>query len=427
MLTNLLVYHTPLFYLIQSLWRDEAFSYFMAQPNILQIIKYTANDFNPPVYYTALHFWQMIVGKQDVFLRLLSFFAHLGTTYISWKFAKKFYSNRFALFVALFMFFNPMLLYYAFEIRMYAFYAFFTISSAYFFYTKQWRWYTTTAVLGLYTHSFFPLIICSYIIYLFIQKELSVKIFFRTILPCLFYLPWIPVIAIQFVHSKDSWIFPVDAQLVKSSLGNLFSGYEGTPGDKWTDTFHLSLIIILFLLLGLRNNKKLFSFFILPLVLPLGIILGYSFIGRPLYVNRYLIFVTVFEALAITLGIASIRTRLLRVSTATLWFALVIYINIWITPYHAKTDFKAAFAQINQQAKEDDYIFTRTPIAFLESVYYAAHTERVFVYNPEDKPVPNYIGAMLVFPDASRTSLPPAPSRTFLIDDDARYELRIKQ
>lgn len=418
---NFLLYHTPLFYLIQSLWRDEAFSFFMAKPDPIQIIINTANDFNPPLYYLLLHFWMVIAGHRDEALRLLSFAFHILTAYTSFKFSQKVFSRRFAYFVLLFTLFNPMLIYYAFEMRMYSLYALLTFASLYFLYFKNWKWYTLSVVLGLYTHSFFPLIIVSYAFYYWITKQLNKKKFLLILKPVLFYLPWLPIIVSQFFRSKNSWLFPVDLQLVKSVLGNLFTNYEGTPGGLWKYTFFLSLLIFYFFYLAFKRFQKKSLIFFIPIFIPLALILSYSSIKQPLYVNRYLIFVTIFEIMGISLGVWGIKNKLTRSVWAVLWLMLVIYINLYLPRYLKKTDFKATFSEINRISTRSDSVFANTPIGFLESAYYYNFPDKTYIFNPDNITIPNYVGATLVFPNASKTSFPPPPSRAFLIQDDASY------
>lgn len=426
-LANFIAYHTPIFYLIQSVWRDEAFSFFMAKPDILQVIVNTAHDFNPPFYYLLLHFWMKIVGLSDESLRLLSFFAHLGSVYIAYVFAEKAMSRKFAGFVAAFTFLNPMLLYYAFEMRMYSFYALFTFASLYFLYSQKWKQYTVATVLGLYTHSFFPLILASYVVYLWLIKQLSRKNLFSVLFPIIFYLPWLPVIIVQFINSKNSWLFPVDLQLVTSVLGNLFTNYEGTPGNLWGLHVVLSIVILVFVFIAFKHKKKESLLFITPVILPLTAILGYSIVKQPLFVNRYMIFVTVFEIMAISLGVWSIKNKMLHKAAVIFWLLLITLINLSVPPYHKKTDFKSTFAQINKMAGQTDFVYTRTPIGFLESAYYFQGKGKTFVYNPLGIAVPNYIGVNVVFPDISRSAFPPPASRTFLVADDASYNLVINK
>lgn len=431
---NFITYHTPIFYLIQSVWRDEAFSYFMAKPGILQVIINTAHDFNPPVYYLTLHFWMKIVGQSDIGLRFLSFIPHLGIVLFAYIFAEKVMTKKpasqagkFPWFVAAFTFLNPMLLYYAFEMRMYSIYALFTFASFYFFYFKNWKWYTIVTILGLYTHSFFPLILVSFAVYLWFIKQLNKKSLLLVFKPFIYYLPWLPILAIQFVNSKNSWLFPVDLQGVTSVLGNLFTNYEGTPGDYWGYTITLSIIILAYIIIGLKNRKKEVLLTTIPIFFPLLAVLGYSIIKRPLYVNRYMIFVTVFEVLTICLSIWSVKNKIFRTFSICFWLFLVIAIDIISPPYHKKTDFKSTFAEINKMAKKDDFVYAKTPIGFLESAYYYKQNGQVFVYNPQGITIPPYIGVTVVFPNISRSTLPAAPSKTFFVADDASFDLVINK
>jgi mannosyltransferase len=424
-LAYFLVYNTPLFYFIQSVWRDEAFSFFMAQPGIFQIIKNTATDFNPPLYYLLLHFWIWFAGNSDVKLRLLSFIFHLITVYFAYLLNRKIFSQKFAIFGALCMFLNPMLLYYAFELRMYSLFSMFTMISFYYFYCKKWNSYLISTIFGLYTHTFFIIVPVSYAIYYFVTKQLNIKKLINIFKPVIFFIPWIPVIVNQFLRSKNSWIFPVDFQLIRSVLGNLFTSYEGTPGNWWILTSILSLILIVLFLIGLKR-KRLVLMFLVPIFFPLFVILSYSVIIKPIFVNRYVIFITVFEILASTLGIWCIKNRKIRIMIGSFWIFSLIIMNISMAPFKKKTDFKTSFAEINSLSNNKDYIYAQTPIGFLESAYYYKYKDKVFVYNPNNIEIPNYIGVTVLFPKISKSAYP-ASSRTFLIHDDASYEMVINK
>src|SRR3989338_6210360 len=176
-LFNFLTFHTPLFYLIQSVWRDEAFSYFMAKPNLLKIIVTTAQDFNPPLYYLLLHLWMYLpagqagpAGHSDTALRLLSFIFHLAGSYYAYLIGRKMTDRKFSVFIFLFYLLNPMLVTYAFEMRMYSLYAFLATATLYYFLVKNWKAYTVSAILGLYTHSFFLMLLLSFGTYAYFLK-----------------------------------------------------------------------------------------------------------------------------------------------------------------------------------------------------------------------------------------------------------------
>src|SRR3989344_7033038 len=425
-LLNFLFYHTPLFYLIQSVWRDEAFSYFMAKPGIFKIIANTANDFNPPLYYLLLHFWTGPFDQSDIMLRALSFIFHVGGVYYAYLLGRSLTRKNISYFLPLFYFLNPMLIYYAFEMRMYSLYAFLSTAAIYYFYVKNWKKYIIAATLGLYSHSFFILIILTLTFYNFLNRKFR-KDIGKTLVPVLFFLPWMPILINQFIKSKESWLFSVDWQLIKSALGNLFTAYEGTPGHLWRYTFYLSIIIVYFMYLGLKNRKLKSEIFVLPAVLPLLVILTYSVLKRPIYINRYLIFISAFEVLAVFSGIISIKKSSLRNTAAILWLILIISFNFYITSFLKKTDFKSKFIEINKIAEKEDFVFARTPIGFLESVYYFKYPDKTFVYNPLNIHIPNYIGVNIIFPNVSRDSIPVYPSRVFMVNDDASYEIVQKQ
>lgn len=423
-LWEFLFFRTPFFYLIQSVWRDEAFSFFMAKPNIFQIVINTANDFNPPLYYLLLHFWILPFGQNEIYLRILSFIPHILGSYLAYKLIGKIASKKDSFFAGLFYFFNPMLLLYAFEMRMYSLYAFLATLAVYFFYLKMWKKYLIAVVFGLYSHSFFLMLPFSLTVLGIIKKQKFSELS-KTFKPVFFFIPWLGVLVWQFLRSKNSWLFPVDLQLIKSALGNLFSGYEGTPWYLWKYTAMLSLILLLFMLNGLKDKKLKADLFLFPVFFPLIFILTYSVLFRPLYVNRYLIFMTVFEIFAVTMGILVIKNKFLKNFSMAAWLLFVISFNFFIPRFHNKTDFKSTFGEINQKAIPSDFVYSRTPISFLEAVFYYRYPQQVFIFNPDNIQIPNYIGTNVVFPKAARSNFPLSPSKTFLLNDNASYELII--
>lgn len=154
---------TPLNYLVQSLWRDEAFSYLLAKKNILQIFNLSAQDFSPPFYPILLKFWMAIFGSSEVAMRSLSLVAFLLTYYFFYMFLTKVIKTNkvWTVIYSLLFLINPFLNYYAFEARGYSLFSFFTIASFYYLYTKKKTPYLVVTVLGLYTHYFMVLVVAA--------------------------------------------------------------------------------------------------------------------------------------------------------------------------------------------------------------------------------------------------------------------------
>jgi uncharacterized membrane protein len=200
---NFLFTNTPLAYLIQSLWRDEAFSYLLAKKNLLQILYLTAKDFNPPLYYLLLHFWMKVFGGSEIALRSLSLIFFWATVYIGFLFMTDIfkYSQKKAFFYLAFFLINPLLNYYAFEARMYSLFSFFAILSFYSLLTNQKKIYFWSTLLGLFTHYFMIGVFAAQLIIYLIFKKSKInnqKVFDFKILisPFILSLTWLLLVLI---------------------------------------------------------------------------------------------------------------------------------------------------------------------------------------------------------------------------------------
>ena len=143
---QILFTHTPLLYLTQSFWRDEACSVLAAKQSLSFIV--TKLGFEPPVYYWLLHFFVRLFGDGDIGARIFSFIAFVGVTIVVIEWAAVLYKRHWMSTVlpALF-FFNPMLLYYAFEVRAYAWYTLFSTLMLVSYMYRRWVWFTVFSIL----------------------------------------------------------------------------------------------------------------------------------------------------------------------------------------------------------------------------------------------------------------------------------------
>ncbi|KKR34156.1 MAG: hypothetical protein UU37_C0001G0033 [Candidatus Gottesmanbacteria bacterium GW2011_GWA2_41_12] len=419
--SNFLTAHTPLFYLLQPLWRDEAFSVFVANPkDITTVLSQISNDFNPPLYYLILHFVIRTFGEGEVILRLFSFIFHLGTSTLTYILFKKLFNKKTAVFAFIFTLLNPMLIYYGFELRMYSLYAFLAMASMVSFLLKKRGLFILTSVLGLYTHSFFLLVLAGQFFYYAIRRKINKRTLTPFVLIFLLYIPWISTLIRQFGEAKVNWIFPVDLQLVKSVLGNLFTGYEGTPWYLWKITFYLSLIILaisIFQAKKARKGRILPSIYIL-IILPLVLI--YSIARQPIFVNRYLIFVTVAEVITIIWFIADMKNGKLKSASMILTIMSVFLFNLWFADKHPKNNYRSMMANIWKNSSGKGLIMTDS-ISFFESYYYYPDRNKVFLYNPQKVTLPRYLGTSAIPNDKMINKLP-ASDEIYLIHGDGTYD-----
>lgn len=432
MLTHLLT-HTPLLYLTQSLWRDEAFSVLAAERQLSFIV--TRLGFEPPVYYTLLHFWIKIFGESEIAVRSLSMIGFLLATVIVIEWASGLYKKHWlSWFTPLFFFLNPMLLYYSFEVRTYAWYTFFSVAMLVSYATRRWKWFTVAAILGFYTHVYLlPFVGTLFLHWAWIHRT-TLKTMFRNIrsdagilsfsVIFLSYVPWLIKIIKELPRMTSSWYFPVDIQLVKSVLGNLFLGYEGTPWYGWKYTAYVSACIfgLGYLAWQKRTDRAQTALLFLFGALPLAIIVGISFI-KPLYVNRYLIPTTVAEIFVITTALSAVKSKIIQKAAAAILLAGVIWFNWWYPPQHKKQDVRETFIQVNTLKKPNDVILAGSPMIYLETLYYASDRSSVYLYNPTNGVFPWYIGDALITPSRMVSAFPDYPTRAFLIGENGTYEV----
>lgn len=416
--------HTPLGYFTQSLWRDEAFSVLVAEPGGLETIAITATDYNPPLYYLILNIWMRIFGNSEIAIRSLSLLFFLGLLIVIYNFAKKLLNDRWANVTTLLAATSPMLLYYGMEARMYSLYAFTSTASMYFFYLKRWKPYVLFTTLALYTHPFAFFVPLTQGLYLFLTRKLNFKLITIISTPFFLYLPWIFVIINQFQNSKQMWIYPVDLNLIMSVLGNLLIGYDGTPGYLWKYMKILSFILLFIYTFSLfkKGNIKKYLLFFLWVFIPLIIVLGVSFF-KPIFVNRYLITVSVAQIFLIVIGITSLKNKLLSLVATGSIVSIFIFYLFYLPKYIKKVDIRTTFFYINNLRRNNDLILARSPLVLFESLYYANDRSKVFLYNPDQVVLPGYLGTVLIPQEKQMANLPIYPQRAFMVYEDGNFEL----
>jgi uncharacterized membrane protein len=422
------IYHTPLLYVVQSLWRDEAFSVILAQYAISDIIQLTAGDFTPPLYYLILHVWIYLFGSSEIAVRLLStcfYSLLLPYVYIFIRQIDPRKKSWLPLLATCLVSINPMIVYYAFEARAYMLMVLLTVMTTVYFLQTKWRWYVVCATCGLYTHPYIVFILLVHVLYMLYVKN---KTEIRTFLMCalviiVLYIPWLFTIYFQIQRGGSMWFFPVDVNLIQAVLGNIYTGYEGTPHFFWQWSKVLSLAIMSAIVSGVLypSIRKDYRFFLLAwLIVPLGIVISVSFV-RPIFVARYILYTTIAEIILITIGIYAIRYAAIRTFVLSFVFVGTLWFNVWYAPYHQKVDFQSSFRRIQKTYEKGDYILATSALSYFESYYYAQDSDYVFLYNPLREQLPSYVGSVLI-PDERHLSKLPGDHTSYLVSENGSYE-----
>lgn len=424
--------HTPLFYFIQSFWRDEAFSVLFASKPLLWILQ--NSSFDPPVYYVLLHFWMKLFGQSEIAVRSLSFVGFSLAVLLVIRLSEQLFSKKWIQWLVPMLFFlNPMLLYYAFEARAYGWYIFFAVLTIYGYVNNNWKWFAVGSILGFYTHLYagiVPFVCFVHYAILHFKTVFAKKKFFSdamvrsVLLFGIAILPWFVRFLLVAHKFTSSWYYPVDMHLIQSVLGNMYTGYEGTPWYLWMVTKWMSLVLLLLSFVALipKTNRRVSTLFFGLVYIPLALVIGVSFV-KPLFVNRYLIPVAIAEVFLIGYAISAFRIKIIRMLLAIGILSYTIGFSLWFTDKHSKMDLRTPMREINAMIGPKDVIFADNPIIFLETLYYAKDRNRVFFYNPKGDAFPWFIGDAVLEQKRIVSELPSYPTRTFVVHGDATYTI----
>lgn len=426
---NFLFTKTPLLFLTQSFWRDEAFSYLMAHQSIWQIFYSTAKDFSPPFYYLLLNIWMRIFGSSEIALRSLSLVFFYATIYVidhilidvlkirtKWRFA-------YLLLVAI----NPFLIYYGYEARMYSMSAFLVTLSWYSLLTGKKKLHIVTSALSLYTHYFTALAFFTQFIYLRLRKSHSSSMKQFVWIGALF-APWV-LFTIFFHGSSDSsfWILRPEFSLIRLTPGIILTGFEESFQKYATPLVGLTVLTYGATLIALKNlNKKTEShetatYLLLWAFLPaiLSLILS---VVKPIFLPRYFIFSTTGMSLLMIYSLEQSKP-LFRATAYILVMIFLFQYNATQLSQRTKGDVRSVVHALRAEMSPNDVIYVESDLDF-HTVQYYIDPKRVFIYRKSYEEIPQYIGKVLIQDVHVVSTLPQFPRKAYVLHSNLSYDIR---
>lgn len=415
----------PYVFLLQNYWRDEVFRIFISQHGFIDIVKLTINDGQPPLYYFVLKIWMWFFGDSEIATRTLSVVCFEILLFVIYLFAKKIKpkSKTLPFLTVAIALINPSLIYYAFETRIYMFFILPVTLSFYFLFCKKYTLWIIVSVVSLYINNFMVFVIISQILTLLLQKEKPLKIIKMSGIIFLFYLPWLGF----FLHQarlviNDFWITPMTLLTFGTMLGGIFSNYDNDPLVFSNYFIAVSVLFVLPLIYGFKARKNTPFFYWLFFV-----IIGVSLVSlmlKPIYLSRYLSFLTVPLIFLTALYIDSIKKTGIKLILTGFVLLLILNINLKMFPYRFKPDMRKAVTEIAGIYKKNDLIYT-TSLNFFETKYYfaklqeAGYTGDVTIKILTQKcRVPYFVGKVII-KDEDIVCKIPADKRVFNIDSQA--------
>ncbi|MFH1826910.1 MAG: EpsG family protein [bacterium] len=422
---------TPLIFFTQSLWRDEAFTYFLTKNSIAKILYLSAKDFTPPLHALLLKFWIWIFGSSEIAMRSLSLIFYVLTAIVFFLFIEKIFKikNLWKYIYFLLFLLNPMLLYFSFEARTYSLMALISILSFYLLIQKKYKPYVFVSILGLYTHYFMLLILGCQALYIFLVEKKWKPIFKKILLVLLIFIPWILYSLKQnSLINEPFWINPVTKDTLKLIPSILYSGYES--GFYYLNEIakNLNVTIFIYLFIGVflcyfkkLKNKKIFYLLIIWSFLPVLITLFVSNF-KPLFLPRYLILSTP----GLMLLLVYLNKNMGKVFKYVLIAILIIqtfnYMSLQ-SKNRKKAPYKTVITHIKKQANPNDLLYVLSELDYHVAKYYYFE-DKVFIYNKDYKNIPNFAGKALIPQNSIKKTLPSYPEKAYILHPDLTYDIK---
>ncbi len=432
----------------QSYWRDEVASVLLAQKSLSDIFTLTLKGVHPPLFYYFLHFWMKLFGNYEYVTRVLPFLFHFLLVLVVFFLLLHLLKNwRPSLLGSAAILINPFLISYAFELRAYSMFAFFTVTALLFFLKRKYIISSIFLALMLFTHNFAFLFFIPFIVYWAIQavkingkerlKE-GIKLFF---LPLAVFGFWLSFLWNQWVKvASGFWLENSTSSIFVEAFRKYAMGTVDYPSKGML--YNISLVL-LFLTFGFWlmeiikvNLKELVAkhrealFTVSLMFFPFLVTYLVSWFWIPIYHERYLIPVLPLFIVFIVYSLykfSKIKTSLM---VLVLSFGVAYLLFGWqaseeILRKTTKPPINYAVHQVLFQAQKEDVIIPRDILNFLETKFYVERSGKtipVFLYYPEGE-IPFYLGYGVVIEDKEIIRELPTDKRIWYIESNGGYSL----
>lgn len=398
----------------QSLWYDEGVTWWLATMSPAALLRWTAADIQPPLYYLLLWAARFGLGSSEWALRFPSAVFGTLTIPLLYTLARRLFPPRpAALFsapylVALLAAVSPLLVYYSQEARMYTLLVFEAGLAGYLLLRlleggrSNGFWpavaYSLAAAAGLYTHYFAAFLLAAHGLYALgvlwrrgWPRPLRVPLASAAAFIGLLFAPWLPVLLARLGDDPSYWPGALKLPealrrvLISFSLGETVLEQTGLwLGLTWLLPAGLWLLETVGLLpagpasgRAATRGRSLYPalFLLLWLILPIGLILALSY-QSPKFNARYTMLAWPAFALILADGLArlaAVPRPNSQPALATFQQALFGFLGLfilvssgfslynWFTdPRFAKDDFKALARFVQERAGPAETVLLRS-------------------------------------------------------------------
>jgi mannosyltransferase len=370
----------------QSLRLDEAQSLWQTSHTPSKLLYLVGQDVHVPLYHFMLYFWQLLFGNGVATVRIMSLVLYLVTIPLTYKLGAEAVSRRVGLLAALMLTLSPFMNWYGNEARMYSLLTLVTVVNQIFFLRawqrgrrSDWICYILSAMVGVYSHYFFLLVLLTQAIYFLLRPQVFPKGTFKrlsgaAILVIAALAPWL----LYVVHlGLASGTKPLLSKPTTVDLFNTFSQFIFGFQDDHINTFIVSLwpLTVLLAFLTLQRHRRMSPsvfYLLFGAVFPVIFAFLFSFFIHPFYLSRYLI--VALPSLYIFLSwVLSTYGRKLQFTVVTIFLvgmSITLYQEIASSSNPVKENYKSAVEYLNTHAKAQDIVVVSAPFTIYPVEYY---------------------------------------------------------
>ena len=393
----------------EGIWYDESYTAAVINHSIINIIKFTANDNHPPLYYILLKIFSLIFGNSLFALRAFSALAIISLAGLGAEPIRKSFGNKAGMIFSFLVFFLPINHSMAHDIRMYTWTCFFVTATAVFAYNSilgnnkiDWFLFGLFSLAAAYSHYYGLLAITGLYFFVFlwviIKDRGKILNFLKIVLLFMFlYFPWIFILIAQTSRvSKDFWLWPVSWYSVwvalKFPFSNKFSEGSSELLVLW-GFLYICFFVFYGIFSGLIKKQHDVKISILALLGYLFTFLGgviLSYIIRPLFLDRYVFTVIGLLTLSMAYGINQVKNKILIFISLWLFLIFAVPEIIHIQKIKFNGPMHEVYTFLKDKIKKED-IFLHNDEHPLGTFYYYFPENKHFLYlKPGFKGYSNY-------------------------------------
>lgn len=395
----------------ETLWYDESYSAAIINHSITDIIKITARDSHPPLYFIMLKIFSTVFGRTESALRLLSVLGVLALAALGIGPIRRIFDKFTGMIYAFIVIVVPISISIGQETRMYTWAAFFVTASALYGYLaiqqgKKSDWIkfglTTLASAFIHYYALLAVTILNVLIFVWLVAKLIINKDKRSLLSYLItavtvvvcYLPWIFVLFNQSKRvSENFWIPPVTKDVIWQTLLYPFRS-KFWEYDAAKLCFISAVVLILWgLVFSILKRKQqglmsMLAVLVYSLTLISAIVLSNAI--RPLLVERYIFPVVGLFILSFTYGISLLKNKGVSIFLCLALLVISIPQTSLVVTERFNGPMKEVCDYINMSATSEDVFIHTDEHTFGTFSYYYPNNKHYLYLPPAFKGYSGY-------------------------------------